>query len=397
MLVKDIMTKNVITCGPDEMVSKIIAKMVDCDVHQIPVIADKDDRNHKKGEILGMLSVNTVVIKEVDVSNTKVSTLMKSTPKISSNDSTDRAIDIILDANVRAIPVYDRGIVGIVSEQDIMKSVEAGGRATEFMKECEYVGEDDNIGKVKDMILRKNISRVPVIENGHFTGVVGTLSLLKALQPGKQKYGGRGGGGKGHAEVARTGQGYVEAVSLNKIPVANFIEKPVVVGPDTSMRRVVELLKKNDEVLVENGVYGIITPKDVLRKLAKPKKSILFQIVGLDEDEDNEMVAKIQTIVSTFIKSISKNIEVQPMKVHIKKIKKLGVKTNYSVNLELPTSAGLFVCNKSHGKKDKSYDDLITVLQHSVDDLERQIRRKLEEFRRTDRAYISAARARRGK
>ncbi|MFH1631067.1 MAG: CBS domain-containing protein [Candidatus Aenigmatarchaeota archaeon] len=387
MLVKDVMNKNCTTCGPDDMLSKVIVKMVGCDVHQIPVIATQEDKNHGKGDVIGMLHVNSIVTREVDPANTKVSSLMKSTPKLTSHDDINRAIELIIDANVRAIPVFDRGLVGIISEQDVLKTVEAGGRAVEYMTECEYISENDKLGKVKDMILHKNISRIPVIENGHFVGIVGTLNLLKVLQPGKQKYGGRG----------STGQGYSNAFGLDVIPVTNFIEKPIVVGPDTSMRRVIELLKKNEEVLVENGVYGIITPKDVLRKLVRPTKQALFQIIGLNDEEDVEIVARLQIAISNFIKSIAKSVEVQPMKIHIKKIRTQSDKINYAVNLELPTSAGRFVSTKSKGEKGKTYGDLITITQNALTDLERQIRRKIEEFRRTDRNYISAARARRGK
>ena len=205
---KELMTEKVIACAPDAPVSQLISQMRDKKIHQIPVIGE-GDKYHEKGEVIGIVTVNKIVTKEFDPANVHAKTVMLPTAKISPNDTVERAVELILGANLRALPVWGDGLEGIISEQDIMKVVNVGGMAKDVMQAAATVEESDNVGKVKEIIVQKNFSRVVVKHEGRVTDVVGTMDLMRILQPGQQSYPARA-----SPIVQGTGRGYKEKQQL---------------------------------------------------------------------------------------------------------------------------------------------------------------------------------------
>ena len=373
MLVKDLMNRNVIYCEPDESIGRALSKMKKYKIHQLPVLKNK--------KLNGILILNKIITREIDPTMTKVSTLMTSSSRIKPDASVEEAIELILGSNLRAVPVFDSELRGMVSEQDLMKAVKLEGNVV--VEECCHVEEDNNIGKVKDLIIHKNISRVPVVKDGKFIGVIGTIDLIRVLE-GKKRFEARSGRMKdsGYKEEHR--------IHLDKTSVRAVMREPVVLKGDSKVNDVIKLLQDKEEVLIENSVLGIITPKDILRLTIKPKRLSYVQITGA-EDESPLAIEKIHQAASELIQSLSKNIELQSMKIHIKKHRKLGPKTRYSVHIELPTSIGVFVSTKTYGLG-KSYSDLPTLAQKAMHDLERGIRKKIQKMGRTDRRKISLKR-----
>jgi CBS domain-containing protein len=373
MLVKDLMNKNAVYCEPDESISQALSKMKKYRIHQLPVLENK--------ELKGILTLNKIITREIDPAMTKVSTLMISSPRISPDDSIEEAITLILGSDLRAVPVLDSKLVGMISEQDLLKAVKLEDNLA--VSECYYVEEFDDVGKVKDMIIHKNISRVPVVKDGRFIGVIGTLDLIGVLE-GNKRFEARSGRMNAYKEEHR--------INLDKTSVTAVMTEPIIMKEGYNINAVIKLLQDHEEVLVENGILGIITPKNILRLTVKPKRFSYVQITGA-EDEDSMTIEKIQQSASELIQRLSKSTELQPMKIHIKKHKTLGPKTKYSMHIELPTAAGVFVSTKTHGLG-RSYSDLATIAQKAMHNLEREIRTKLQKSEKTDKKTISLKRMR---
>lgn len=363
MLVKDIMTKNVITVAPDETISQAIAKMRSHKIHQLPVVSGK--------ELVGVLTINKIITREVDPAMTKVSALMVSATTIKPDFSVEEATELLINSNLRALPVVDRGLVGIVSENDLLKGIKIRASLDDVAKGCVYVNEKNTIGDVKRIFLQKNVSRIPVVKGGKFTGVVGTLELVSMLEQGKQKFGGHRAGFQKHSAK--------EKMSFSEIPVEMAMRQPVVISKKDGIEKVLLLLKDNEEVFIENGMPRIITPKDVLRMATKPKKQAYYQIVGLNEIDDSD-VAKIQQTIDETIKRLAKMAELQSMNVMIKTIKKQSAKMQYEIHAKLPTNIGMFVVSKVTGW------NVITAIQEAMNNLEREIKKKYEKIKKADRA-----------
>jgi CBS-domain-containing membrane protein len=118
---------------------------------------------------------------------------------------------ILLDNRISAVPVVDeRGVtVGIVSEGDLLHRVEAGterhrswwlnliaDRATvarDFLKShatrareimtrpVVSVAPDTPLGEIAEILEKRRIKRVPVIDEGRLVGIVSRANLLQAL------------------------------------------------------------------------------------------------------------------------------------------------------------------------------------------------------------------------
>ncbi|MBI2971214.1 MAG: CBS domain-containing protein [Candidatus Aenigmarchaeota archaeon] len=366
MQASDIMTKNVATCSRDDTLSKVLSIMRTRKIHQLPVI--------EKKQIAGMITLDAIIKRETDPSTTKVDALMASCPSVKPETSIEDAAELILNSNVRALPVYDGELQGIVSETDIVKFVKAGHPLPDAMQDAVYVDEGDNVGKVREIMRRENVSRVPVVKQGKCTGIVCSLDLIPLLEPGKERFGGR-------AAFRGRDRGYKEPVNLNQTSVKAFMREPCLVKPDTQIKEILSLLREHDEVVVQNGMLGIVTPKDILRMLVKPKKLAYLQITGL-KDESPLDVYKIHQAASETIRRISHVTEIQPMKITVERIQH-GGKTQYSVHVQLPTQLGTFISTKAKGW------ELVTATQESMNNLEREFCKKHDKVRQHERSKKS--------
>src|SRR3989344_8016473 len=164
MLVKDLMSKNVVSVRPDEHISQAVAKMEKNKIHQLLVMSDSS--------LYGMLELKKIVSREIDISSAKVENLATNVPHIDANASVESAAQLLLTSAARALPVTDAGsVVGIISETDIMKVAKQFVRgldnpASQIASAAECVDKSGNYGQIKELFIEKNVSRVPVVDGG---------------------------------------------------------------------------------------------------------------------------------------------------------------------------------------------------------------------------------------
>lgn len=124
------------------------------------------------------------------------------------------AAGLMLEHGVSALPVIEASgkLVGIVSESDLMRHVEAGtdhhrswwlraimgneGMAREYVREnARRVSDvmtktvitaapDTPVRQLADMLERNGIKRVPIVKDGKVVGIVSRANLLRALARG---------------------------------------------------------------------------------------------------------------------------------------------------------------------------------------------------------------------
>lgn len=350
MQVKDVMKKSVAVCSPEDSVSSVLGKMKAHKIHQLPVV--------ENGQVLGMITLEKIVKKDIDPASTKVSSIVLNCPSVLPEASLEEAAESILGSNLRAIPVIEGGLKGMVSEMDIIRNMKIGSLEREA-KEAVVVEEKDNIGKVKKIMSYENLSRVPVVREGKCVGMVGTMELIKVLEA-KQKIAARGGKSQE--------RGSTEKISLDETSVSAVMRPASVLKAGSSAADILEKLMEDEEVLIQNGSLKIITPKDVLRTIHTPRKSAYVQITGLDDD-DSELAEKMHKESEMVLKRIYRVSEVQPMKIMIERHAK-GGKTKYSISVQLPTQLGTFVSTKSYGW------NALAVAQHALKSIEREFFKK---------------------
>jgi CBS domain-containing protein len=143
-------------------------------------------------------------MKAVDVMVSKVITVRPSTP-------VHEIANVLLSNRISAVPVLDdsNNIVGIVSEGDLIRRVEAGTerrhswwlelvgdrgqmardylkahaiRAADVMTKAVVIAPPDMpLAEIATLLERHRIKRVPIVDQGRLVGIVSRANLLQAL------------------------------------------------------------------------------------------------------------------------------------------------------------------------------------------------------------------------
>src|SRR3989344_184647 len=314
MLVKDLMSKNVVSVRPDEHISQAVAKM-------------------KK-----------IVSREIDISSAKVENLATNVPNIDANASVESAAQLLLSSAARALPVTEAGsVVGVISESDLMRVAKQfvkglNSNLQEILTPAIYLGKNDNFGSVKRLLFDKNISRVPVVDSGKVIGVVSTFEMLKVLRAGKtmEAHGGR-----------TQEKGAKERLRLVETPVTAIMRPATALSGSKTISDAIELLKTNEELIVNyDGGFGVVTPKDIVELFAAaPKKEVYVQITGM-HNESIEFKARMDIAVTEFVTKIAKIVRnIEYFVVHVDKMQKQGNKSKYSIRVRFKASEGFFVAH----------------------------------------------------
>ncbi len=349
MLVRELMTKNIVHVSPEDTVREAISKMKKNRIHQLPVIDDS---------MCGMLTLKNIVTRGSDL-NTKAKNISINVPSIDADKNAEEAATFLLRTGMKAVPVYDKEkLVGIISETDLAKAVKTDKKASDVASRAVTIEKDGNVGSIKNLMVSKNISRIPVVEKNEVLGIVGTMELLKILEANKT-YEARISSLGGHDSKEKMSAEETEAMAIMKTPA--------VVNGDASIKDVVNLMQKSEEVIVRGDFVGIITPKDIIELLARPPENeVLVQIANIG-DEDDVDIEKVHQTAQSFINKI-KMSRPEFLIIHLDRYNK-GGKTRYVIKTRMSAHIGLFVSEASEW-------NIITSVQESLNKLEREVKKK---------------------
>ncbi len=331
MKVRDIMVKDVVFADSEDFVSSALAKMKSKKISQIVV--------NTKGMFAGIIELKNIVTKDIDISKTKVGTLMKKSGFVKPDDDVLDAAKSIISNGTRALPVMEGGRVsGIISETDIVgvadKFMNTESAITGIVSKSVYARKDDNIGRIRHLMLNENVSRVPIVEGGRVVGVVGTLDLVKAVEAKR--------GFEARSKTRDTG--FKEKTRIEEIKAATIMSEAMTVRGDEKIKNVIKLLQRNEQVIMENGKTCIITPKDIIELfLSAPTKRVYVQVTGMQE-EGMEFQSEMDSITTKFVQKVGKSFrDIQGLIVHVETYHKQGPKSKYSIRARLITENGIFI------------------------------------------------------
>lgn len=98
------------------------------------------------------------------------------------------AMDLILECGVSGLPVVDSqgDLVGIISEADLCLQGVQNSAVTQSVEECmtrvvSTVDENAHVDTIVEMLLGKNIRRVPVVANQKIVGIVSRRDIVRAM------------------------------------------------------------------------------------------------------------------------------------------------------------------------------------------------------------------------
>lgn len=357
MLVKEIMSKDVVYLSPEDSVSELISLIEKYHIREIPII--------EKKKLKGIVYSKDIARKGItNPRKTKLMKVVRSHPAIvSPNEDINEAAKLILKTGLTGLPVVEKDkTIGIISMHDIINFASKTKqfrqtKAEQIMSIPETITDDTDIGKARLLMRERNISRLPVIdENKKLSGIVTIFDLLRAVKPRERM---------GFYSMA------AEKETIMGIPVSTITNrKPVTIDRKNSLNEIVNLINKYniDGVVVAEGGYpiGIVTEKDLLEVYVSSlkQKGVFYQISGL-KDEDDFVVGTVDRMIRSSLQKLSRIIRPEFFFLHVKRYDKKG-KVKYSIRTRFKTGKGIFVS--------KSYAwDLREAVDKAMDRLERII------------------------
>ena len=291
----------------------------------------------------GML-VQKEIVRSKLPPNAKVKNFVRHAPKIDANESMEEIARLMLENDIYQLPVFEDGkLIGVVKSDDLLLKIipEIGDMPIEkFMsKEITHVAPNDNIGRVIKLFREKNISRLPVIEDGKLVGIITMHDLMeKVIHPeDKPEY----------------GEFVAEKKRYLKIPVKGVMQEvPFTMPPNAKVKDVIkEIISRNIGAMLiaeDSKLVGIVTKKDLLEPIARQgkKEKIFIQFSGeLDKIEGFDKDEGI-SLLQNFVRKYEEVIENGYIYVYLKqhKERKHGLPLIYT-KIRVSSSRGIFVAS----------------------------------------------------
>ena len=120
-----------------------------------------------------------------DIMTTKVVTVKPST-------SIEDAARLLVRRKISGVPVVDEKdktkVVGILTEADLLAAPAGAKTVADVMKKrVASVSPDTSVDEIAEILVKKKIKRVPVIDAGKLVGIVSRIDVLKAINVPRQE------------------------------------------------------------------------------------------------------------------------------------------------------------------------------------------------------------------
>ncbi len=291
------------------------------------------------GDYKGLVSSSSL-LRNVDVSKSKISSILRSAPALSSAHSLDDVIRLMRDADVRALPVVEKKkVVGVVPARAVLQAlakndVFSNVTASQLVSSNPYsVSPDDDVGKALQLMRNKNIRKLAVMgKQGNIDGILKLEELAGDILLNVDRHAhGAYKKGYGTKSIAQSSAMTVQVKSLMDENPVSFS------GSEKASVILKSLAQQNNPVVIVQG-KGLITTQDIfnfyLSNQSQPALPIsithLPDIDAIDRAFVEETLARTYSRVERVLKSEHR------MSVVFKQINKNGLRaqTNVKISVE---------------------------------------------------------------
>ena len=355
---QQLMTKDFAVIDEDETISRALSMLENTDA--LVVMKGKEYR--------GIITEKDIIRAKIPP-NAKVKSFVKHAPKIEPDTPIEEIAHLMLESDIYHLPVFqDNKLVGIVRDDDLLKRIveeQLGNeQVSNFMSSQPItISPDDNIGKVVKLFKEKDISRLPVVEDGKIVGIVTVRDLLeKVIHP---------------EEKPEYGEFIAEKKRYLKIPVKGVMtEEPIVMPPDTKVKDVIEEMLKNNiggMLIAENEkLVGIVTKKDLLEPIASHGKEekIFVQLCGEMDKIEGFDKEEAMSQLEEFIRKHEEFLETGYLCAYLKqhKEKKHGLPLVYC-KIRLSSPKGFFIADDDGWGFRQAMKKAITAIEKQIERL----------------------------
>lgn len=283
--IHSIISRNVITLGPEEFLRIALEKMNFHNVSCVVVVEDKSPAG-----ILTERDIVRLVSNNINLDATRLQTVMKGpVVAVSEEAEISEVANLMVINDLRRLVVVDDGhnIVGIITQADIVKNLKIESFIS--FKEVEQcmkrkvisVGEKDPLPKAIEFMAKNRISCVPVIEDNKPVGIVTERDVTKAIL-------------------------------MNRVldNVKEVMTKPVLsVNGDVTLFDATRLMEDNKlrhlvVVDQEGNMIGIVTLSDIIRDIRADYMELLKNMLKEKSRALVESEMKYRTLVERSLEGI---------------------------------------------------------------------------------------------
>ncbi|MGC8996071.1 MAG: CBS domain-containing protein [Thermoplasmata archaeon] len=366
MYVKDVMNPNPIYVEENEVLSKVISKMKEHQIHELPIVDSKK-------RVVGYIDFEHLMKRRSIPITSKVSTVMIKPPKVIDSTPVIDAIKIMANNGLRAIPVTDESdtLLGLTTRTDFTKALLNAESFTskpveEIMVENPVaVLEDSTIYEALEKMRKLDEMSIPVVnEHNHLKGMVHIKDISNALWRDKE----RPTLGDMHGEKVR-----------QTFLVKDFLSPPVNVLKNDKIKDAIKAMLdlKSHVVAVtdnEGKLIGILTQKDIIEHYAssKAEEMAVVQITGLSEG-DAILLDSIYSIIERDLKKMAKFENYKPLSLtlHVEEHVSKTSEIVYVVRAKLITEKKVFYYTDQDA-------NLLALVDRVMDSLHRMVRKEKE-------------------
>ncbi len=261
-----------------------------------------------EGRVYGILTERVLLRPHINMAEAKAKSFAIKAPKLTSSSSITEAARLMLENNLKALPVMEDGKpIGIVTVDRIAEAAQPVLQKTlvrdVMTKDPVTVKANDTIGKAISLMREMGISRLPVVERGALRGIVTVHDIVeKVIKP---------------RERATRGETIGEKARTLSNKVSEIMSKPVITtSPREPVIRALQKMSSNDVsclVVVDDGsVEGIITMMDVLEPIArlatKQERGISIQVSYKMEHVDFDDKDRVMAMAERFVKRFNESL-----------------------------------------------------------------------------------------
>lgn len=312
MKVSEIMTKEVVSVGPDESVQRTISLMENHNLKEIPVV--------ENNKLVGMVRFEDIITITKASPKMKIKNKMIQPPFLTPGAHSSEAIELILNTGIEAIPILNqhKKILGIVSDYDIINH-EIGNNVFNqpvgrvMRSDIPTCSENSTISDVRKTMDFNNIDRVPIVDDDNrFLGMVLQIDLLRRFYI-TSDLGGKMDLRKGIEKVMSFPVKGVMRDIGNKIRLTDKISDALILMLSENLKGLIILNH-------EDRPAGLLLRRDILSLLAEEgKEGVVINISGAKlKDFENQ---KIISLVSEKISKIYKiDQKIREIKIYLKEV-----------------------------------------------------------------------------
>jgi len=244
---------------------------------------------------------------------------VRSAPAIKVKDSLSKVARLMIESDVRGLPVY-RGekLVGVITDEDIIHEAVINEWGDTKVKEimCKkpfVVEEDDSVSEVISLFKDQGISHAPVVYKGKPTGMISIQDIIDCVYIPKE------------SETLTDRRGAGENIKVMSAKVSGIMSKPLItVSPETNLRETAEKMQEFDisslAVDSDERIVGMVTKRDFLEPIAQiePKGRLLIQFTIKDVYIDDIKEEMIMDDFESFENRFEEKLEAGTLFVYLK-------------------------------------------------------------------------------